>query len=714
MANPEALAQLKELYNSGALTPEQKASVDQLSRAGAIDLGVGQTFEETRAQALQEKMAAQRKEVFAEQAADVGPVGSFFTSVGKGFANVGRGVGLVDPAAPEEQEGFAALKEQRPITTFTGEVLGEAAPFIPLGIGAAGGAAKIGGGTLARLGAAGAVGTTEGAILAEDSTTGGLLGGATAITLEALLPVLGSVASRAFRRIMGKAPKGSLLDKFGTPTAELKEALDMAGMSFEDLTADAQNFIKSQPPGSDPNQLARAALFAEEGVPITKGELIQDAPGGFEQIKTEQGLLESAGDVAAEPFRQYKLKQSEAIKKSLSSVGFDTTKDETGALIQDALLGRKSLLRTTKNELYEEAADRAKNVGHIPVFTDEMAASLPDQLTMERLSILDEAGSKKLNDWLIRFGVKEPTEEMLEKGFSPETLTIETYELFRQGLNEISQSSNAIRNATGPLKNALDSEGAELASILENSGLSKNILDPLIEARKTVRTLKTEFSPQSIVGQIIDVKKDGVTQVTNASQVYDKLVRKSVAKESVEGLMSSLSKSGEKGQQAIATLQASTIMDLIDSGFGTESRKISGVKIFNPIAFKKRLETIGKDKIKSIFGENREVLNKVLNIDRIATELIPPSGAQPKGSLSGMADIFNKLGLVSISAKMGAPGAIIAGAIKQVIDPIKTGNLVRQATRPAVETQQIISTLGEIYPNIGEALIIAGTTDNQE
>ena len=110
MSNSEALTRIRELYHSGALTPDQKATVEALSRGGVIDLNLGQTFDQAKSQALAEKMAAQRKEVFAEQAAEVGPVGSFFTSAGKGFANVGRGLGLVDPATQAEQEAFSALR----------------------------------------------------------------------------------------------------------------------------------------------------------------------------------------------------------------------------------------------------------------------------------------------------------------------------------------------------------------------------------------------------------------------------------------------------------------------------------------------------------------------------------------------------------------------------------------------------------------------------
>jgi hypothetical protein len=690
----EAIA---ELYRRGALSETQRAAVDELVRRGAFTLGEAVPAKSTT-----------RQEAMAELAEEVGPIEAFLVGAGKGFYTVGRGLGLAEPAGEVEEEAMAALKEERPITTGAGEIVGEAAPFIPAAV-AGGGIPSL----AARAGTMGVLGAGEAATIArgegQDVLPAAGVGATIGASAEVLFPVIGRLGRKVIQKTLGRVPRGAMLDMAGRPTPELQEALEAAGMSFDDLTQDAIEVISKQKPGAEPAQVARKALFAEEGIPAAKGEITQE----FAQRKGEQELLEAAGETAAEPFRQFKLQQSESIKGRMRDLfKGDVAKEETGQLIQDTLTGRRKLLRTQKNDLYRQAAEASAEGADVPIFTDKMAESIPDRMTMERLGILDEAGVDKLNKWLTRFGVKEPTSEMIEKGFVPETLTVENFELFRQGLNDISQSSQAIKNATGPITRALDTEADELVEHLAEKGFGESVIAPLKEARKTVRQLKTEFSPQSIVGRIIDVKKDGVTQITEASKVYDKIIGKAAPIEDVRRLVKSLAKS-EKGDQAIASMQASTILDLIDAGFGTESRKISGIKTFNPTAFKRRLKNIGEDKVKAIFANNKAAFKKIKNIDKISGELIPPAGAVPKGSASVILDLVNQLGMVSIATKIPG-GAFITGAVQQATRPVKTGAAVRQALKATPDIMKFRTVADELFPGIATALTIPPTIEEEE
>lgn len=686
-----------ELYRRGALNENQRAAIEELSRRGVVQLG-----------AAPAERSATRQEAMAELAEEYGPLESFLIGAGKGFYNVGRGLGIADSATETEEAAMAALKEEHPYATGGGEIVGEAAPFLPLAV-AGGGIPSL----MARAPVMGALGATEAAIVArgtgQDVLPAAGIGAAFGVSAEVLFPVIGRMGRKVVQKALGRVPRGAMLDMAGRPTKELQEALEAAGMSFDDLTQDAVEVISKQKPGAAPEQVARKALFAEEGIPAARGEITQE----FAQRKGEQELLEAAGETAAEPFRQFKLQQSEALKGRMRGIfGDDITKEETGQFIQDALTGQKKLLRSQKNDLYRQVAEATKEGGDINIFTDKMAEAIPDQMTMERLGILDEAGVDKLNKWLTRFGVKEPTPDMIEKGFVPESLTVENFELFRQGLNDISKSSDAIRNATGPITRALDTEADELVETLAEQGFGESVLAPLKEARKTVRQLKTEFSPQSIVGRIIDVKKDGVTQITEASKVYDRIISKAAPVEDVRKLVRSLSKA-EKGDQAIASMQASTILDLIDAGFGTESRKISGIKTFNPTAFKRRLKNIGEDKIRAIFANNKAALKKIKNIDKISSELIPPAGAVPKGSASVILDLANRLGIASISTKIPG-GAFLVGAVQQAARPVKTGAAVRQALKATPEIQAFRSLADETFPGIATAFGVPTIIDEEQ
>lgn len=695
----EALA---ELYVRDKLNPRQREIVEELARRGRVVLP------EKPGQMIR---GAERSAAMAEIAEEVGPLQAFLIGAGKGFYNVGRGLGLADPATQTEIEAMQALKERRPYTTGAGEIVGEAAPFVPAAV-ATGGISAI----APRVLGSAALGAAEGGIVARgtggEAIEGAGVGAGMAAGAEILFPVIGKLGRKIFQKATGRVPKGAMLDTAGRPTPELQEALDAAGMTFDDLTQDAAEVIQKQTPGAEPEQVARAARFAEEGIPATKGEITQD----FGQRATEQRLLESAEDVAAGPLREFKLKQSEAIKESLrSNFGYDVTQEETGQLIQDALSGRKKLLRSQKNELYDKAAEAAKDAGGLHVFTDNIAGVVPDADTLEDLGITAPAAIKSLDQILTKYGIKEPTQEAIEAGFKPTPLTIDNVERFRKTLNAIERGdqTGAVSVATGPIKKALDSELNELGSVLKGKGVSEDIFEPLLEARKTVRELKTEFSPQSIIGRIIDVKKDGATQITEASKVYDKLIARSMPVENIRKVISSLAKSGEKGKQATASIQTTTIMDLIDAGFGTESRKVRNIKIFNPIAFKRRLKNIGEDKIKAIFKDNKDAFKKIQNIEKIATDLIPEAGAVPKGSASVILDLMNKLGVASIATKIPG-GAFVLGSIKQIADPVKTGVTVKKAMKGEPDIQRMSTTISESFPGLSSALGIAATVEETE
>jgi len=708
-----------------------------------VDMPIaGQTPTEARAGELAIQAADVRRQVMQETMEDIGPIQAFTIGMGKGFTDVGRGLptetqegmfgdigagaraykGVELPAEREggptleEQEAMARLEQKYPVAVPMGEITGESLPFLPTGMGAEMALSKAGltgaANVAARMGTGTILGGAEGAILAEDPGEGALVGGTIGAGLagaEVLFPVIGRLGGKIFRRVTGTVPKGAMLDAAGRPTQELQGALEKAGMTFEDLTEDAQSVISQQMPGADPEQVARKAMFTEEGIPLTKGELTQ----GFEQQALEQQLLKSTQEKAAEPLRQFKLDQSEAIKKNLSdNMGLEFSQEETGEFIKKALVDKKSLLRTQKNELYEQAAQNAKEVGQVPVFTDSISEALPDDATMRRIGILDSEGVKKVDDWLMEYGVKDPTPEMLEAGFEPSMLTLENFDEFRVGLNQIAQGSDAIKNVTGPITRALDSEVDNLAENLAGKGLPDNIVAPLKEARATVRQMKTEFDPKATVGQLTDLKKNSMEQVTESSKVYNKLTSKALPVESTRKVIKSLRAAGEEGKSALGALQSTTMLDLIDAGFGTQSRKIDGVKVFNPIAFKNRIKNIGQDKINAIFADNKQVLKSLKNIDKIAADITPTADAVPKGSAPIIQDLMNKLGFATIGAKIPVLGPAVLQTVQGAADSYAAGKSVKEALNAVPETARISGYLEETFPGIASAMGIATITDN--
>lgn len=663
-----------------------------------------------------------------ELAKDIGPLQAFLIGVGEGFHDIGVGLNIADPLDPVEKAGMKALHEERPIATGAGQIVGQAAPFAPAGIAAAAPRAVAG-----RMIGGAALGATEGGVVArgtdENVVTGALIGAGAGAAGEVLFPIVGRVGRKLYEKVFRRAPEGAMLDALGRPTQELQQALDAAGLSYEDLTQDAAQLISRQPVGAVPEQVARAARFRQEGVPATTGEITQQmAP-----LTTEQRLIGSSAERAAEPFRRFKLQQSEAIKANLRDAFTDeTTREATGQIIQDALTGRRKLLRSQKNELYDTALEQTRELGGVHLFTDDMrgAVPLPDEL--EDLAITAPQAVDSVTKLLTKYGVIEPAPGMVPEGFAPTPLTLENAERFRKTLNRIERSdpTGAASVIIGPVREALDTEFNNLSDNVGNlvqrmtldSGKVvdmaspearkveqlKGLSDTLKEARKRVRTLKTEFSPQSLVGRIVDTKKDGVTQITEASKVYDKIASKATPVEDVRKLAGSLIKSGDKGKEALASMQTTTMMDLIDAGFSTESRKIQGIPVFNPTAFKRRMKAVGVDKIEAMFKNEPDIVKKLKNIDKIALDLIPPGEAVPKGSAQVIMDLTNRLGLATITTKYPVLGAIGGAMVKGTVGPIKTTaqtvKALKGAPEVAVTDGAVKDIFTEIFPGIGAAL----------
>jgi len=658
-----------------------------------------------------------RKQAYADLAADTSLGETILVGMGRGFMTIPRALGIVQEDQGTRQ-AMEALEAESPIAFGAGELVGEAAPFAGLGAGI-GAIPTVGGRVLAST----ALGAVEGATIAgaepdatiEEVTQAAGIGGAIGLGAEVLFPVLGRLGRSVFQRVRGKPPVGAMLDAAGKPTMELREALTEVGMSMDDLTADAMEYIGQQT-GRDPRQVARAAQAVQEGIPLSKGELTQE----FAQQATEQRLFRSSTDPIANKFRQFKLQQSDAIRDALTRSIDDTAlPEQTGTAIKDALTGRKKLLRTQKNELYQEAAEAAKEVGGIPIFTSALEQSLPDMRTLKRTDRISKGAVGDAMELLAEYGVIDPTEEMLGRGIMPsEVLSLENFDDFRQtlGMIERGDPSGAASVVIGPLRQALDQEVDVLAETLTAKGFNGEVVEPLKKARKILRELKTEFSPQAMAGKLVNVNRDGVTPVIEASKAYSQLVGKAQPVENTRRVLNNLSKSGTAGKQAVADIQATTIMDLVDAGFGTASRKVDGVPVFNPVAFKRRLKSIGQDKVNAIFRGNPDILRSIRNIDNISKDMIPAEGATPMGSATVILDLMDKLSVIGIAQKIPG-GGLLLEQIQQLAESRAGRKAVAdamEATPRALAPPQIERIVSETFPGIAGAIAVGASAKQEQ
>lgn len=602
--------------------------------------------------------------------AETGPVEATFIGMGKGLFDIGRGLGIIDPATPFEREAFAGLEQERPYTTGAGEIVGQAMPFVggelllpELAAGAAvtpglraiGEAAK----RLPRWLGTGAVGAAEAGTLV--SAEGGRLeeigaatglGGAVATGAELLLPVLGRLVGKVFRNVTGTVPKGSLMRPDGLPTDEMMAALDKAGLTWEDLKVEAQDLIAKQEPGAVAEDVARMAGFEQMGAPALRGEVTKD----FGERKLEQQLLESASEKAAEPIRQVKKIQSEAMRGEL-----DTLVDnlgitgETGDAMKGALNQRKAHLKGERSRLYGELGEAATEAGNTPIISEPILSALPDKGTIRDIAAIAPNQYKALNDLLVEFGIEQGEEAVAsaaQRGIDIDPLGLHNFESFRKRLNGIASSdqTGAINVLTGPLKTSLDAEIDLATAAME--GVGGNIGEMAKAARQSNIALKTEFDEKSITAKLIDpVKRGSTIPKVEVSKAYNAVMAPNTPIENLERLMGSLAKAGGPGQKAVAEMQGRAVLDLVDSAFSAQSRQIDGQRVFGAGMFSKQYEKL-LPKLELLFAGDPKTLAKLNNVYERAQDIIPPAGAVPKGSAGFFVDALNKIGVYSVASKI--------------------------------------------------------------
>jgi hypothetical protein len=393
-----------------------------------------------------------------------------------------------------------------------------------------------------------------------------------------------------------------------------------------------------------------------------------------------------------------------------------------GDYVKNALENDLAILKRQKNAFYKKAADGAESLGGIPVLTDSIKAAIPDNRTIASISGIDGNNVQSVKDLLTSYNVSifdDSVDRLAAQGVKPTNLTLENFDEFRKALGRAmdSDKSGATAVLAGPVKDALDFEMDNLAeNVLKNYGdnAPKEVVDSLKAARATVREIKTEFSPQSIAGKLIGTKSDRFTPSVEASKVYGEIVGSNKPIEFLQRTVKRLNGAGKEGAEAMKSLQAATIIDLLESSLKGQTRKVQGQSVFSPVAFNNRLNQIGADKMKLIFGGNTPEYKKVMQMGRIAKSITPPNEAVPKGSASVILDLSRKLGITTLSTKI--PGlSLFAEAAEGLGESVATRKSVDRALKSVPDRLPAkISELEQIAPSLAAALAISTTATPQK
>ena len=247
---------------------------------------------ERRETEREQKLAqiAETNPMLSEEIGGMSPGKSLLLGAGGGFNELLAGAGITD-IDEAERANFKALTDTNTAAA-AGRFLGQAAPFAGAGGLVAG--AMRGAPLLARVGAQGAIGATEGGLVAKgtggkvkDIVMGATIGGVVGGAAEAVAPFIVRAARKLFTKVKGKPPAGAVIDDAGMPTPELKEALEESGESFDNLVAQAK-------------QSAERARPTEITEQVVKGGRVGDAAAAARTIEADPARVAAAERLGVE------------------------------------------------------------------------------------------------------------------------------------------------------------------------------------------------------------------------------------------------------------------------------------------------------------------------------------------------------------------------------------------------------------------------------
>lgn len=465
----------------------------------------------------------------------------------------------------------------------------------------------------------------------------------------------------------------------------------------------------------DVEQLDRLARFQRLGIQPTRGDIQQT----MQTQKPEAQLIQSAQDESGAALRAVRKGQTQALAKNVEEMIDQTgVPAEIGNSIKDALEGRKTILKSRAKQAYEALGQQTEALD-VPILIQNYKniEGMPDAGGMRDIATQFPAQARALEDLMAEFGISDNPKAIerlanLDDPVVPQQVSIANFERLRQrlkGIEKADQSGNLSR-VIGPIRAELDRQVDIASSVLERSG-NPNVAALAKEARHNYRALKEEFDPKALTEQLVADRKGSSIPQLEASQVYSKLVAPSTPIEQFDRVVQSLKGEGAKGRRALADLQASMAMDLLDSSFKGVTTKMDGQAMISGPAMSKRFDKI-KDKARLAFQDNPAALAKLEDVVRAAEDITPQNAAVPKGSAGFIMDALETIGLTTMLNRLPFGGAAVEG-IRAL--SVRSGNqkALKNALKADPKLQQTADIMATDYPSLATALGL-GYLVNQE
>lgn len=520
---------------------------------------------------------------------------------------------------------------------------------------------------------------------------GGPAAGAAAYALPA---AVAEIAGMKGTRSAKRAALQKAVDESGAGilTPEARQELKATGLTDQDIADIAR---------SDPEQLERMARFNRLGVTPTRGDITQR----LEDQKLEAQLFETAQDESGASMRQLRRGQTQALVRNVDDLVDEAgVPDDVGNTIKDALRSRKEIVKRDAKAAYEALAEQ-QGVTDVPVMIGDIP-DLPSGADLRSIQRSQPGNVTAFNELLGEFGLNKDPDVLAAlqaQGVDPQPLTLANFEDFRKALATVERSDQTgnISRLTGPVRRELDKQVDAMSESLETSG-NPNIAELAKQARMNWKAYKEEFDPKSLTNQLIADRPKSVIPQVEASKAYQKIAANSTPIEQVDRLVESLKKEGSKGRRAIADLQSSMMMDVLDSAFKGVTRKVDGQPMISGPAMTKRFAQLD-DKARVVFQDNPQALRRFRDVIEASKDITPQNIAVPKGSAGFLMDAFQQMGLLNLSQNIPGANFVIEG-LRELGARSANQKAFNKALKARPDLKRTADILATDYPSLATAI----------
>lgn len=720
---------LAEAQRRGLVAPSAQAApsraelIAEAQRRGLVRADEPQTQELLTPEefsAINQQLAG--KKGIEQAASETGAGEAFLASTGRQFAKLGRtartglakigeddveALAQIERERIAEQQAFAPLERQRPISTTAGEIAGAIAATAPIGGPAAGLATKATMGLAPRLAPVlgfAAAGAVEEQLLEGNPLLGAMFGAGGGVLINAAPKVLKAV----YTKLTGK---GS--EQLSDIPEEIIVRLQQSGLSMEDIGKAAEDLLRKDfDIKLSPQAQARQARAGEFGAELTSAQATKDfelqqaedllrksgAPEGTEAIRIrseqEQALLKGAEEKVLQPFES-------TLTTNLADKADNFNQGEIGRIVRNSLKELKTRDKKVVTNLYSAAAEIEGE--NISIVGDALIDTFQKNADFSGVS---DTTRNALFKNLANFGVAGEVIEKKGKStvvdFDGEKitffgdvkdLTLDNAEELRQRINAVSTSNASDTRLKVSMLDRLDGLVAEAVDGIPEGQIKKEAFE---RARNASSAFKTQFESKDIIDRLLTYGdlKGTVPKVTD-EQVLNQFVRGSQAAENTRKLKQALLTSPTpQSRQAWSDFQFTAMEDFLKRSMDrTTDATGNVVNVLSGNRLASNLEKLGAEQVKLIFGpEMTATLKRLTQVVGDAT--IPVKGAiNPSESGTRVANTFRRF--MSLLTDMTMPGG---GARAEIGNAIAKDKMKQEAQDQL--TDALLSVKGKKIPMV--------------